>query len=61
VQLLTAGPLERVKVCAAEAGCIGLFMDISKNRSRRWCNDGCSIEAKIQRQAQRRRTARDSR
>jgi predicted RNA-binding Zn ribbon-like protein len=61
VRLLTAGPLDRVKVCAARAGCIGLFLDVSKNHSRRWCNDGCSIEAKIQRQAQRRRTARTGR
>ena len=59
VRLLTAGPLDRVKVCAAEAGCIGLFLDVSKNRSRRWCNDGCGLEAKIQRQARRRRLARD--
>jgi predicted RNA-binding Zn ribbon-like protein len=60
IQLLTAGPIDRVKVCAAEAGCIGLFLDVSKNRSRRWCNDGCSIEAKMQRQTQRRRTAQRS-
>jgi predicted RNA-binding Zn ribbon-like protein len=59
VRLLTAGPLDRVKVCGAEAGCIGLFLDVSKNRSRRWCNDGCGLEAKIQRQARRRRLARD--
>jgi len=58
VRLLTGGPLDRVKVCAAEAGCIGLFLDVSKNRSRRWCNDGCNIEAKIRRQAQRRQRAR---
>jgi predicted RNA-binding Zn ribbon-like protein len=58
VRLLTGGPLDRVKVCAAEAGCVGLFLDVSKNRSRRWCNAGCSLEAKIERQAQRRRAAR---
>jgi predicted RNA-binding Zn ribbon-like protein len=57
--LLTTGPLERVKVCAAEAGCIGLFLDTSKNRSRRWCSmDTCGVEAKVQRQAMRRRAAR---
>jgi predicted RNA-binding Zn ribbon-like protein len=57
--LLTTGPLERVKVCAAEAGCIGLFLDISKNRSRRWCSmNTCGVEAKVQRQATRRRAAR---
>ncbi|MEU8815411.1 ABATE domain-containing protein [Actinoplanes sp. NPDC048796] len=55
VRLLTEGPLDRVKTCAAEAGCIGLFVDTSKNRSRRWCTmDGCGVEAKVQRQARRR-------
>jgi predicted RNA-binding Zn ribbon-like protein len=59
VRLLTTGPLDRVKVCAAEAGCIGLFVDTSKNRSRRWCTmDGCGIDAKVQRQAGRRKAAR---
>jgi predicted RNA-binding Zn ribbon-like protein len=59
VRLLTAGPLDRIKVCAAEAGCTGLFLDTSKNRSRLWCTmDGCGVEAKVQRQAERRRSAR---
>lgn len=59
VGLLTGGPLGRVKVCAAEAGCVGLFLDTSKNRSRRWCTmAGCGIEAKVARQATRRRAAR---
>jgi predicted RNA-binding Zn ribbon-like protein len=59
VRLLTSGPLDRVKVCAAEAGCIGLFLDTSKNRSRRWCTmEGCGIDAKVQRQAKRRRAVR---
>jgi predicted RNA-binding Zn ribbon-like protein len=59
VRLLTSGPLDRVKACAAEAGCIGLFLDTSKNRSRRWCTmDGCGVDAKVQRQASRRQAAR---
>jgi predicted RNA-binding Zn ribbon-like protein len=59
VRLLTWGPLDRVKVCAAEAGCIGLFLDTSKNRSRRWCTmDGCGVDAKVRRQASRRQAAR---
>lgn len=62
VALLTTGPLERVKVCAADAGCMGLFLDTSKNRSRRWCSmESCGIEAKVQRQATRRRAARTPR
>ncbi|MEV4345264.1 ABATE domain-containing protein [Actinoplanes sp. NPDC049596] len=61
VRLLTTGPLDRVKVCAAEADCIGLFLDTSKNRSRRWCTmDGCGVEAKVQRQARRRKAVRAS-
>jgi predicted RNA-binding Zn ribbon-like protein len=35
IELLTAGPLDRVKACA---GCRFLFVDESKNRSRRWCS-----------------------
>ncbi len=59
VRLLTGGPLDRIKVCAAEAGCVGLFLDTSKNRSRRWCTmDGCGVEAKVKRQATRRRGGR---
>jgi predicted RNA-binding Zn ribbon-like protein len=44
---------------AAETGCVGPFLDTSKNRSRRWCTtDGCGVGAKVQRQAVRRRAAR---
>ncbi len=35
VDLLTAGPLDRVGECPA---CGWLFLDTSKNRSRRWCS-----------------------
>jgi predicted RNA-binding Zn ribbon-like protein len=59
IKLLTTGTHDRIKVCAAEAGCVGLFLDTSKNRSRRWCTmDGCGVDAKVKRQAQRRRSAR---
>jgi predicted RNA-binding Zn ribbon-like protein len=59
IKLLTTGAHDRIKVCAAEAGCVGLFLDTSKNRSRRWCTmDGCGVDAKVKRQAQRRRSAR---
>jgi predicted RNA-binding Zn ribbon-like protein len=54
VRLLTTGPLDRIKTCAAETGCIGLFVDTSKNHSRRWCTNGCNIDAKVQRQSRRR-------
>ncbi|WP_328474077.1 ABATE domain-containing protein [Actinoplanes sp. NBC_00393] len=59
VDLLTTGPLPRVKVCASTGGCDGLFVDTSKNGSRRWCRmQDCGTEAKIGRQTARRRAAR---
>jgi predicted RNA-binding Zn ribbon-like protein len=59
VELLTAGPVDRVKECSSEAGCRGLFLDTSKNGSRRWCRmEDCGTEAKIHRQTARRRAAR---
>ncbi|MBG0565959.1 CGNR zinc finger domain-containing protein [Actinoplanes aureus] len=59
VELLTTDRLARVKVCASSGGCDGLFLDISKNGSRRWCDMGtCGVEAKISRQTARRRAAR---
>jgi predicted RNA-binding Zn ribbon-like protein len=61
-RLLTEGPLDRVKVCASGTGCLGLFLDTSKNRSRRWCTmEGCGVDAKVERQARRRRGARPTR
>ena len=60
-KLLTGGALERVKVCASGEGCQGLFLDTSKNGSRRWCSMGdCGTAAKIRRQGARRRAARSS-
>ncbi|MFC0532021.1 CGNR zinc finger domain-containing protein [Phytohabitans kaempferiae] len=59
--LLTNGPLDRIKACA---GCRFLFIDESKNRSRRWCSmEDCGTAEKIRRYVSRRaathtRTAR---
>jgi predicted RNA-binding Zn ribbon-like protein len=36
-ELLTAGPLELVRECAAET-CGWLFLDTTKNHRRRWCD-----------------------
>ncbi|SDT19945.1 CGNR zinc finger domain-containing protein [Actinoplanes derwentensis] len=59
IELLTAGPAGRVKTCASTLGCDGLFLDTSKNNSRRWCRmEDCGTEAKIHRQTDRRRAAR---
>jgi predicted RNA-binding Zn ribbon-like protein len=45
-QLLTAPELERVKQCAGR-GCGWLFLDTSKNGSRRWCEmEVCGSRAK---------------
>jgi predicted RNA-binding Zn ribbon-like protein len=47
IELLTAGPLGRVKACA---GCQFLFIDESKNRSRRWCSmEDCGSNEKVRR------------
>jgi predicted RNA-binding Zn ribbon-like protein len=56
VALLTAGPLQRVKRCD---GCQWLFIDESKNRSRRWCSmQDCGTDQKIRRYLARRTAAR---
>jgi predicted RNA-binding Zn ribbon-like protein len=56
VDLLTSPRLGRVKVCPAVCG--WLFLDTTKNGQRRWCSmQECGVEAKVRRQAERRRTA----
>jgi predicted RNA-binding Zn ribbon-like protein len=55
-ELLTSGPLGRVKGCA---GCNWLFVDESKNRSRRWCAmEDCGTHAKMRRYVARRAAKR---
>jgi predicted RNA-binding Zn ribbon-like protein len=55
-ELLTSGPLERVKSCA---GCNWLFVDESKNKSRRWCAmEDCGTYAKMRRYVARRAAKR---
>jgi len=47
--LLTSGDLERVRQCARD-GCDWLFVDLSKNHSRRWCSmDMCGSRVKSRR------------
>jgi predicted RNA-binding Zn ribbon-like protein len=54
--LLTEGPLERVKACG---GCRYLFLDETKNGSRRWCSMAeCGTRAKMRRFVERRSAAR---
>lgn len=54
-ELLTSPELGRVGRCAAES-CGWLYLDTSKNRSRRWCDmRDCGNRAKVRRHYQRRR------
>jgi predicted RNA-binding Zn ribbon-like protein len=49
VELLTSGERDRVKECAAD-NCNWLFLDMSRNRSRRWCDmKVCGNRAKARR------------
>lgn len=53
VELLTEGPLDRMKLCDR---CRWLFLDRSKNRSRRWCSmEECGLSVKKRRYVERRR------
>lgn len=54
--LLTSAELNRVGQCA-DATCGWLFIDMSRNRSRRWCDMGdCGNRAKARRHYQRKRS-----
>ena len=53
--LLTSGDLARVRECAADP-CAWLFVDRSKNRSRRWCDMAvCGNRDKVRRHRRRQR------
>lgn len=55
-RLLIDGPLDRVKACD---GCRYLFIDESKNRSRRWCDmSTCGTAEKMRRYVERRAAKR---
>jgi predicted RNA-binding Zn ribbon-like protein len=54
--LLTSDELTRTRECGGPA-CTWLFMDTSKNRSRRWCAmKGCGNRAKSRRHYERKRS-----
>jgi predicted RNA-binding Zn ribbon-like protein len=56
VDLLTSEALERVGECADDRGCGWLYLDTSRNRSRRWCSmDSCGNRAKVRRHYERQR------
>jgi predicted RNA-binding Zn ribbon-like protein len=59
-ELLVEGELERVKRCGNET-CAWLFVDLSRNRSRRWCDmKDCGNRAKARRHYARRRKSQSS-
>jgi len=54
--LLTGDLLDRVGQCADDRGCGYLFIDHSRNRSRRWCSmESCGNRAKVHRHYRRQR------
>lgn len=56
-ELLTSADLPRVNMCAGD-NCGWLFLDTSRNRSRRWCDmRDCGNRAKARRHYRRSRTA----
>lgn len=56
VELLTSRDLRRIKSCGR---CSWLFLDATKNRSRRWCSmEGCGTNEKSERFVARRRANR---
>jgi predicted RNA-binding Zn ribbon-like protein len=60
VDLAVSGQIARIKQCPGDEGqCGWLFIDTSKNATRRWCSMGtCGSRVKSQRQAARLRAAR---
>jgi len=52
--LLTFNDLSRVRQCADDRGCGFLFIDTTRNRSRRWCSmESCGNRAKARRHYER--------
>jgi predicted RNA-binding Zn ribbon-like protein len=60
VELARTADLAQLRACpVGEGGCGWLFLDRSRNHSRRWCTmDDCGTHAKSRRLTSRRRTAR---
>lgn len=46
IDVIRMGELDRLRVCAAE-DCRRLLLDLSKNRSRRFCDAGCGNRANV--------------
>jgi predicted RNA-binding Zn ribbon-like protein len=57
--LLTSEDLDRLGQCADDRGCGWLFLDTSRNRSRRWCSmESCGNRAKARRHYRRQKQKR---
>lgn len=57
--LLTSKNLDRLGQCADDRGCGWLFIDTSRNRSRRWCSmESCGNRAKARRHYKRQKQKR---
>jgi len=55
-ELLTSENIERLGQCQDDRGCGWLFIDVSKNHSRRWCSmESCGNRAKAQRHYERKK------
>lgn len=56
-ELLVSGDLPRVRQCESDDDCGWLFVDTTRNRSRRWCSmESCGNRAKARRHYTRHRT-----
>jgi predicted RNA-binding Zn ribbon-like protein len=58
--LVRAGELHRLQVCAAD-DCADVLVDLSKNRSRRFCSNGCGNRANVAAYRERQRAAQAAR
>jgi predicted RNA-binding Zn ribbon-like protein len=54
--VVRAGALDRLRVCAAD-DCADVYVDLSKNRSRRFCGSSCGNRANVAAYRERRRAA----
>ena len=60
-EVMTSGDLHRVGECADDRGCGWLFLDLSRNHSRRWCDmKSCGNRAKAKRHYQRKEGPREA-
>jgi predicted RNA-binding Zn ribbon-like protein len=57
VDVVRTGELDRLRVCAAD-DCEDVVVDLSKNRSRRFCDSGCGNRANVKAYRERQRAVR---